>query len=342
MRSLKIFIIIILFFSFIFYFLYKHNISAPLNENGQEVNFAVRRGEGVKQISHDLYQKHLIKSRFYFELYVWLKGLGNKLQAGVYLLSPKLNIKDIVGILASGKVLSQERDIKIIEGWNIKDINSYLKNKGVFNDDSFLFAAQEKIENWPFNFSRPDFLADVPPDAGLEGFLFPDTYRIYNNTKTEDIIFKMLSNFDQKLDKKLRDDIVKQEKTVYEIITMASLIEKEVRDEDDMRIVSGIFWNRIKRGQPLESCATLAYVLGVNKKQYTQADTQVDSPYNTYSHSGLPPGPICNPSLKAIKAAIYPIESNYNYFLTSSRDGRTIFSRTYQEHLRNKAKYLSP
>jgi len=121
---------------------------------------------------------------------------------------------------------------------------------------------------------------------------------------------------------------------------MASLIEKEVRTSEDMKIISGIFWQRIENRQGLESCATLAYILGVNKPQYSVVDTKIDSPYNTYKHRGLPPSPIANPGLNAITAAIYPKETDYNYFLSDPATGQTIFSRTLGEHNLNKAKYL--
>ncbi len=150
----------------------------------------------------------------------------------------------------------------------------------------------------------------------------------------------MLNNFDGKLTDEMQNNIAEQDKTIYEIVTMASIIEKEVRTLEDMEIVSGIFWDRIKYGQPLESCATLAYVLGVNKEQYSIEDTKIDSPYNTYRNPGLPPGPICNPGLNAIKAAIYPQYTEYNYFLSRQDTGETVFSKTLEEHNRNKARYL--
>src|SRR3989339_277763 len=164
-------------------------------------------------------------------------------------------------------------------------------------------------------------------------------YKIYEDATPNDIVQKMLKNLDQKLTPKMRDDIKKQGKTIYEIITMASIIEKEVRSFGDMKLVSGVFWNRINSGRALESCASLAYILGVNKPQYTIEDTNIDSPYNTYKNPGLPPGPIANPGFNAITAAIYPDKTDYNYFLSAST-GETIFSKTYDEHLRNKAKYL--
>lgn len=302
--------------------------------------FIIAKGEGVNQISANLYHYDLIKSKFFFETYVWLNKIEAKFQAGEYTIEPGLNIKEIAKVLTSGQAISRERNIKIIEGWRISDINEYFKKEGVVTDDSFLNLAAAKISDWQIGGNKPEFLNGLPLEANLEGFLFPDTYRIFNNAGTGDIIFKMLDNFDEKLNSELRAEIAKQGKTVYEIITMASIIEKEVKGYNDMQIVSGIFWDRIKYGQALESCATLSYILGINKKQYTKEDTEIISPYNTYKNQGLPPGPICNPGLSAIKAAIYPIHTDYNYFLTASEDGRTIFSQTYEEHLQNKAKFI--
>ena len=200
--------------------------------------------------------------------------------------------------------------------------------------DSFLGLAKQPVsQEWRLAYGLPD-------NADLEGFLFPDTYRIDKAAAAADIIKKMLDNFQRKLTPAMLEEIKRQNKSVYEIIALASLVEKEVRTADDMKIVSGIFWQRIKNRQGLESCATLAYILGVNKAQYSVADTKIDSPYNTYKYRGLPPGPIANPGLNAITAAIYPEETDYNYFLSDPATGQTIFSRTLGEHNLNKAKYL--
>jgi UPF0755 protein len=184
-----------------------------------------------------------------------------------------------------------------------------------------------------------DFLADIPQGKTLEGYLFPDTYFFLKNAASEDIIKKMLDNFGEKLTPDLRTEIENQKKSIYDVITMASIIEGEVKSENDRQIVSGIFWKRVNDNRTLQSCATLAFILGENKKQYTFLDTRVDSPYNTYLNKGLPPGPINNPGLDSIKAAIYPETTDYNYFLTDPKTGQTIFSKTIEEHNANKAKY---
>lgn len=319
---------------------YWRGINVPAAKGRPDVNFFVSKGEGVKQIAGNLSKAGLIKRKLYFEAYVWQKNAESRFQAGEYILNPMLSIKEIVKILIKGETVDKEKTIKIIEGWDIDDIDKYLVENKAVADGGFAKLAKSKAGEWKLKIAKPDFLADAPSPATLAGYLFPDTYRIFKDATAEDIIIKMLANFGKKLNDDLRAEIVKQKKKIYEIVTMASLLEKEVKTEEDMKIVSGIFWDRIKNSQPLESCATLAYILGVNKPQYSASDIKIDSPYNTYQNRGLPPGPIANPGLKAIKAAIYPTYTDYNYFLSDPETGKTIFSKTYDEHLKNKVKYL--
>jgi len=348
-KLIKLFIFVILIIFFVGFFSYRHGINSALDKNGQDINFIVAKGESVEQITKNLTVANLIKSEFYFKIYIWRSDNGANIQAGDYILNPRQSIKEIVEILVAGEAANQERTIKIIEGWNIRDIGQYFENQGMFQTEELMeLVGYPKIDyrankNMPLpkDYSNEfDFLNDKPKYYGLEGYLFPDTYRIFKDANLEEIVKKMLDNFDKKLTDQMRADIAEQGKTIYNIITMASVIEKEVRSEKDMKIVSGIFWDRIKNGQALESCATLAYILGENKPQYTIEDTKIDSSYNTYLILGLPPGPISNPGLKAIKAAIYPEYTKYNFFLNRPDTGETVFSATYEEHLKNKAKYL--
>lgn len=339
-KPIKFISILILAVFLISAFSYWRGINKPALEDSQDQIFVVLSGESVKKIGENLFNADLIKSQFYFKIYVWQKDKQAELQAGEYLLNPSMPITEIVEILTKGRSLSKEKNIKIIEGWNIRDVDSYLADTGVILDGEFVEIAKKGIRNYELGIMEFKFLNDAPASASMEGYLFPDTYRIYQDSSAEDIIKKMLDNFDKKLTDEMRAEINKQGKTIYEIITTASVVEKEVRTLEDMKIVSGIFWDRIKYGQPLESCATLAYVLGVNKKQYTIEDTKVDSLYNMYQNKGLPPGPICNPGLSAIQAAVYPEFTDYNYFLSRPDTGETVFSKTFDEHNMNKAKYL--
>ncbi len=249
-------------------------------------------------------------------------------------------------------VFKPERSVRLLEGWTNVDMASYFEKESIWSSDEFLdlvgdYSRQRNLSASIELEDKFDFLKDRPANKGLEGYLYPDTYRIFvDEAKPDELIVRMLENFDKKLTPKMREDIASQGKTIYEIVTMASLIEKEAPinyatgDNKDAKIVSGIFWNRIKYGQALQSCASLAYILGVNKPQYSTADTQIESPYNTYKYRNLPPGPVSNPGILAIEAAIYPTNTNYNYFLTPAGTKDMIYAATYEQHLINKNKYL--
>lgn len=304
-----------------------------------EVFFTVEKGEGSRDIALNLEKEKLIRWGPLFRLYVLFKGIAGELKAGQYLLSPSMNLPQIAEKLFQGEVLKEK--ITIIEGWNLKDIGSYFENKG-------MFPAEEVRQTAGKDFSEDfDFLADKPAEASLEGYLFPDTYEIRKGENLEDIVRRMLNNFGRKLTVDLREEIGRRDKSVFEIITMASLIEKEVRTPADKRLVSGILWKRLAIDMPLQVDATIAYILGINAgswdfdemRKEVALRKEIDSPYNTYKYRGLPLGPIANPGLESIKASIYPEDSDYWYYL-SAADGQTFFSETLTDHNIKKAEYL--
>lgn len=285
-------------------------------------------------------------------LFLTLIFMDNKILNTNFLIEKLLHRQKVEDI----QVLRPEKNVVLLEGWTNRDMDQYFQREGIWQAGDFLTIvgfpqvdySQEKNLPLPIDFSDEfDFLQDKPKNKGLEGYLYPDTYRIFaDNAKPEELIRKMLQNFDQQLTAKMRADIKAQGKTIYEIIIMASLIEKEAPinyqtgDNKDAKIIAGIFWDRIKNGQALQSCASLAYILGVNKPQYSSDDTQIDSLYNTYKYRNLPPGPVSNPGILAIEAAIYPIYTDYNYFLTPANSKDIVYAITYEEHLKNKNKYL--
>jgi len=186
------------------------------------------------------------------------------------------------------------------------------------------------------------------PVENLEGFLFPDTYYFSFGFSGAEVVKKMKDNFDKKVNQEIREEIKRQGKTLFEIITMASMIEKEVRTLEDKKLVSGLLWKRLKTNMPLQVDATIAYILTKEGKgEWTFEEMRreiakardIDSPYNTYKYRGLPVGPISNPGLESILAAVYPEDSEYWYYL-STPEGETIFSKTLDEHNRARAKYF--
>lgn len=251
-------------------------------------------------------------------------------------------------------ILKPEDTIRTLEGWTSRDISLYFEENGRWPRKEFLEVAGFPQVDYRTNKDLPaipdfslnySFLTDKPEYYGFEGYLFPDTYRIYASSTVTEVIEKMLANFDNKLTPKMRADIASQGKTIYEIVTLASIVEKEAPlnyqsgSNREARIIAGIFLNRLRIGQALQSDATLSYIFSDNKPAHSGNELEVDSPYNTYKYRGLPPGPICNPGILAIEAAIYPIKTDYNYFLTTDA-GEVAYARTYDEHLKNKYKYL--
>ncbi len=292
-----------------------YQVNTPLITGGEEQIFEIESGQGLKEIAQDLDSQGLIKDKVWFMLYIFYRGWAAQLQAGDYVLNSSLSIPEIAQKIFQGDVIPGDIIVTIPEGFNLRQIDARL-------------AAVDLIEE-----------GELLSRSELEGYLFPDTYQFGKETGLDKVIIELMDNFNKKLNKSLVAEIEKQGKTIKEIVTMASILEKEVPLYSDRRIISGIFWKRIRNNYPLQSCATIAYILGVDKWIYSIEDTEVDSPYNTYQNVGLPPGPINNPGLLALKAAVYPSVTDYNFFL-SAPSGETIFSRTFEEHKANKEKYL--
>jgi UPF0755 protein len=294
--------------------------------------FSVKKGEGVKEVAINLERQGLIKSDFLFLFYTLIQRVAGKLQAGEYLLSPSMNIPQITRKIVSGEVIKIK--VTFPEGFSLAEIEERLMQNG-FNIKSKIKSQKAKIYKEEFK-----FLVELPEETNLQGYLFTDTYQFSYQATPEEIVRKMLSNFDKKLATDLREEIQKQGKTIFEVVTIASLIEKEVQTPEDKELVSGILWKRLEKGMPLQVDATITYITGKKTTKVPFEDLQVDSPYNTYKYKGLPSGPICNPGLDSIKGAIYPKDSPYWYYL-STPEGKTIFSETLTKHNFYKAKYLS-
>lgn len=313
-----LFILIILLAGIVFYGYININQSAS-NINDLKI-FNIERGDSVKKIAQELENEKIIKSSNFFLIYSLLTNNNKSIQAGEYLLSPQMNIPQIIKIIVGGKV--NEEKITIIEGWDLDDIANYLTEKGISTKEEFF-----KVTGEPRN------------KDSLEGYIFPDTYNITSRDTAETIVQKALLNFEIKITSELKNEIEKQGKTIEEIIIMASIIEKEVRTLEDKKNISDVLWKRINVQMPLQTCATVLYAIGEKKPSVSTADTQFDSPYNTYRYRGLPIGPIANPGMNSILAAIYPTKNNYWYYL-SAPDGKTHFSTTLDEHNYKKNLYL--
>ncbi|MFH1657071.1 MAG: endolytic transglycosylase MltG [bacterium] len=321
-------------------------IYLPQKVKAEAKYFKIAKGESVWQISERLEEENLIKHQVFFEFYVVCQNKARQLKAGEYLLSPEMNIPEITKALFNGN--GKEKKITIIEGWNLKDLGWYFTDTGMFSTEELfeVTGSPAVICTDSENLLKPrDFsdqftlLKDKPKNISLEGYLFPDTYYFSQGTSREEIVEMMLENLDHKFSTELREEVASQQKSIFETITMASLLEKEVKTLEDKKIVAGLLWKRLENNIPLQVDATVIYLTGKKTSNVPLTDTEIDSLYNTYQYRGLPAGPICNPGLESIVAAVYPEDSPYWYYL-STPEGKTIFSKTLAEHNIAKAKYL--
>ncbi len=321
----------------------EYAVKTPLDQNNAPTKkITVSAGSGVAEIGDQLVDQQIISGTLPFKYYVWKTGKKKDFKAGIYEISPSQNIIEITDSLSG--VMSGEIRVTVVEGWSNKAIRTVLSEKmSLPAEGQAITLAQREAKDRDFDEAvsaqyNYDWLNDVPPSQKLEGYLFPDTYRFFREAPMTEVVGKMLHNFDQKLTDERREKIVASGWTINQVITLASIVQKESVDED-MPKIAGVFIRRLQENRRLESDATVNYVTGKGERQPSLEDTRLDSPYNTYRHEGLPPGPICNPGLTAIDAVLNPETTEYRYFLNAP-DGRTIYSRTYEEHLDNKKKYL--
>lgn len=318
-------------FLLVLFIFFCFEVYVPFNSNSHEsIVYAAKKGMGDDEIAKDLQKLGIIRSNWFFRFYVVASLQHSKLQAGRYTLSPKMSVYQIAKKMIQGEAIQET--LFIPEGWDLRDIGKYLESKNICKKEEFLESAKADLSN---DF---DFLKDKPKDIGLEGYLFPDTYQISGTESCSDIIIMMLENFNKKLTPELRNQISSQKKSIFEVVTMASMIEKEVRSLTDKKIVSGILWKRLSVGMPLQLDSTVNYITDGNDPAVSIKATKIDSPYNTYKYKGLPKGPISNPGMDSIIAALSPTKTAYWFYLS---DGITRYAKTDEEHAANKAKYLN-
>ncbi|MEK7664102.1 MAG: endolytic transglycosylase MltG [Patescibacteria group bacterium] len=328
-KNRKILIAIVIICAAVFLF----EVYVPKSfSNSKYIYYSLEKGSSFNNVSGDLAKQEIIHNALFFNLYAIISLNYSRLQAGNYQLSQSMSIAQIVKKFATGDIVKEK--ITIVEGWNIEDIAKNLANRKIYSKENFILVTKVDFSN---DFL---FLKEKPKNLGLEGYIFPDTYYVLEKSVPEELLKAALSNFDKKITSDLKQEIEKQQKSIFKIITMASMLEKEVKSMEDKKIISGILWKRIKEGIPLQVDATVNYITGKNDEKAAINDTKIDSPYNTYKYYGLPQGPISNPGMDSILAAIYPEETDYWYYLSADGNGTIIFSKTLEEHIEAQRKYF--
>ncbi|WP_051585981.1 endolytic transglycosylase MltG [Caldanaerobius polysaccharolyticus] len=303
---------------------YYVNSSVPAGSSDKSVDVIIPDNTASSGIARILKEKGVVKSEFFFMLYLKVNGKGDKLKAGKYRLKLDMPYYDLVNVLSKGSNVDEYIKLTIPEGYNIRQIADELSQQG-WNGAKFL----EECRNGRFDYP---FLKEIPPDRPnrLEGYLFPDTYFVKRQMTEHQIIDMMLKRFN--------DVVVKEYSThgaqisLDKAVIIASMIEKEARVDIDRPLIASVIYNRLNKGMKLQIDATVLYALGVQKDKITTQDLAVKSPYNTYYVKGLPIGPIGNPGLKSFKAALNPAQTDYYYYVARG-DGTHAFSKDYNQHL---------
>ncbi len=349
-RSLLIFFIcflVILGTGAVAWFWFSAQLGAA-DPEGSSQRFTIASGESSEAISKRLDESGIIRSSLAFRVYTALEGLSSGLQAGTYDLSPSSKLADIARELSDGKVLSDEIKVVIPEGLTNDQLADLLADEflpyqesgsGLSSKAPLKAAFLDSFSGEDLTTSDYPFLEGRPAGASLEGFLFPDTYYFFKTATPEEVRNRLLDTFEEKVPATLRAEAESLNRDFFEVLTLASILEKELRTSADRKVAADLFWRRLDSGMALQSDATVNYVTGKSRLQPTLDDLEVESLYNTYLHPGLPPGPISHPSRDAIESALEPTPNDYVYYLNDA-SGKTHFAKTYAEHLANKAKYL--
>lgn len=313
---------------------------APMKASDEEVRIVIEPGTSSTGIANLLEEKGLIRSAFVFRYYLRMKNEGSRFQAGEYSMKPGMELDEMITMMNNGDTVGiPTLKFTIPEGMTIEQIADKLDKEGIVNREKFMqvIMQPEGLES--------EYVAQIPDDPDiqykLEGYLFPETYEMVLESTEHDIVQRMIVELERKLQQLPEDWSTRMEQmglTMHEMLTIASLIEREAAVAAERPIISSVIHNRLEQGMQLQIDATVQYALEEYKDVLLTVDTQVDSPYNTYKISGLPPGPIANPGLESIRAALYPEETNYLFYVTK-KDGTQehYFAETHSEHLRNKA-----
>jgi UPF0755 protein len=313
---------------------YKSNLTAVDSSDSTAVYVEIPTGTSPLKIGEILFENQLIKSNNAYKIYLKLEGLGDDFKAGAYNFNRSMSLEEITNLLQVGSNVKNTIDIIVREGLRLEEIAEEINTQRPIDIDEFLRLCYHADS---FS-SEYTFLQDLEIET-LEGYLFPDTYNIYLNATEEDIVTRLLDGFEEVYTTTLKDNIPDGQ-SLHEIMTMASIVEGEALLDEERPLVASVFYNRIEESWRLESCATVQYALGERKNVLTFDDLEVVSDYNTYMHFGLPPGPINSPGLASIKAALYPAESDYLFFLATG-DGSHYFTDNYDDFLKAKEKYIT-
>ncbi len=310
-------------------------LERPAGDDDTPVAFVIEPGETAAEIAVRLEEEGFVSDAELFRRYVQYHHLDAGIEAGEFTLRQTMTIPEIAQALQRGQ--RPEQVITIQEGLRLEQVAAEVAEQTDIPPDEFLALVTSGWRDSGLSFG---FLADLPPDTTLEGFLFPETYRLPENPTALDLLSRMLETFDARVPAEMQAAAANQGLSIYELVTLASIVERESVLDEERPLIAGVYHNRLEEGWFLGACPTVQYALGAPGNwwpQFTLEATEVDSAYNTYHNLGLPPGPICSPGLASIQASAYPTETDFFFFLAdcTKNDGSHLFAVTQEEHNAN-------
>ncbi|PIR78543.1 MAG: endolytic transglycosylase MltG [Candidatus Magasanikbacteria bacterium CG10_big_fil_rev_8_21_14_0_10_36_16] len=339
-----IFLILLICIGIGAWFLYSEIFSAPA-QYADKVTFEIEKGESVSLVAEKLEEKHIIRSAWFFKKYLSFRKLDTEIREGEFVVESPITLARVINSLANPT--QAETTVTILPGWDLREIADYFEKQGIVSSTDFLAVVGQSAYNYkvereiaPVVEGDWKIMADKPNFVSYDGYLAPDTYRIFKNATVTEIVQKLIDERENQFTDQMYADIAKSGHSVFEVLTMASILEREVRDSKDRKLVSDLFWRRYDQNWALQADSTVHYAVGKNGTVFTTAEDRDSlSPWNTYRYPGLPIGPISTPSLDSIMASIYPQSNEYWYFLTD-KDGVVRYGKTLEEHNLNRQKYL--
>jgi UPF0755 protein len=313
------------------------DLEQPAGSDDTPVTFMIEPGETAAQIADRLEEQQLIADAELFRRYVQYHGIDARIEAGEFDLRQTMTIPEIARSLQQGQ--RPEQTVAIREGLRLEQVAVTVSDQTSILEDEFVALVIQGWRDAGFTFS---FLADLPPGATLEGFLLPETYRLPEEPSALDLVTRMLETFEARVTSEMRIAAAERGLTVYELVSLASVVEREAVLNEERPVIAGVYHNRLASGWFLNADPTVQYGLHNADDWWpvlTLQDLESDSPYNTYRIIGLPPGPICSPGLASIQASAYPAETDYYFFLAdcTKNDGSHLFAATQPEHNANYA-----
>ena len=299
----------------------------------KEIIVEIPNGATLTGVANILKENKLIKNKVLFKIVEKVKPNKNGVKAGTYLLSQSYSNSKILSILTDGKVHNDGTKVTIPEGLTYKEVIKTLTDNKLGSAEEY-----EKLINNPKEFYNGFSFLKQSDIKSIEGFLYPETYYFDREGSEKEILSAMLKRFEQVYTDKFKEKQKEMDLTLQQVINLASIIEKEAVLDEDRPMIASVFYNRLKIGMPLQSDATIQYAFDKRKERVMYKDLKISSPYNSYLNKGLPPTPICNPGVKSIEAALYPVDTDYLYFV-ATMGGKNNYSKTYKEHLKHVESY---